>query len=208
MVRLSRHEHYYVKKPKSKRIEYKFHAVIAGIPMNFITASGIFSPRKIDLGTMTLITYMELRKESKILDLGCGYGAIGIAAAKMCPTCSVTMADINERAVDCAKKNIKINNVKNAAAKQSYFFSGLKNEVFDIVLLNPPQTAGLENCYKLIDGAYEHLNEKGNLQVVVRKRHGGERIAEHMEELFGNLEVLGKKAGYWVYKSIKTNKNK
>jgi 16S rRNA (guanine1207-N2)-methyltransferase len=203
MVRLSRHEHYFVRRPKSKKKEYKFQANIDGITYIFETASGIFSPRKIDLGTFTLINYMELKKNNKILDLGCGYGAIGIVAAKRCPTCKVVLADVNERAVDCAKKNIRLNNVKNAVAKQSYFFSGLKNEKFDIIFLNPPQSAGLEVCYKLIEGAYEHLNEGGNLQMVVRRRQGGERLAEKMEELFGNIEVIGKKAGYWVYKSVK-----
>ncbi|MCD6576371.1 MAG: class I SAM-dependent methyltransferase [Nanoarchaeota archaeon] len=203
MVRLSRHEHYFVKKPKSKKKEYKFQANINGIPLTFITASGIFSPRKIDLGTLTLITYMQFRRGDKILDLGCGYGAIGIAAAKMCPSCKVTLVDINERAVECAKKNIKINNVSNATAKQSFFFSALKNEKFNVILLNPPQTAGLEVCYKLIEGAYEHLKEGGSLQMVVRKRHGGQRLADKMEEIFGNIEVLGKKGGYWVYKSVK-----
>ncbi len=203
MVRLSRHEHYFAKKPKSKKKEYKFQAVLKGFNLEFVTASGIFSPRKIDLGTFALINFMQFRKGDKILDLGCGYGAVGIVAAKMCPSCKVVMVDINERAVACAKKNIKINNVKNVIAKQSYFFSGLKNETFDIILLNPPQTAGLDVCYKLIEGSYEHLKNGGNLQMVARKRHGGQRLAEKMEEIFGNLEVLGKKAGYWVYVSVK-----
>ena len=203
MVRLSRHEHYFVKRPRSKKKEYKFQAVIDGINYTFVTASGIFSPRKIDLGSFTLISFMELKKDSKILDLGCGYGAIGIVAAKRCPTCKVVLADVNERAVDCAKKNVKLNNIKNAVAKQSYFFSGLKNQMFDIIFLNPPQSAGLEVCYKLIECAYKHLNAGGNLQMVVRRRQGVKRLAEKMEELFGNLDVIGKKAGYWVYKSIK-----
>lgn len=203
MVRLSRHEHYFVKKPKSKKREYKFQAVLEGFKLSFVTASGIFSPRKIDLGTFSLIRFMRFKKGNRILDLGCGYGAVGIVAAKMCPSCKVIMADINERAVACAKKNIKINNAKNAVAKQSYFFSGLKDEMFDVILLNPPQSAGLEICYKLIGKSYEHLNKGGSLQVVARKRHGGQRLAEKMEDVFGNLEVFGKKAGYWVYMSRK-----
>jgi len=203
MVKLSRHEHYFVKKPKSKKREYKFQVMLEGFKLNFVTASGIFSPRKIDIGTFSLIHFMQFNKKNKMLDLGCGYGAVGIVAAKMCPSCKIVMADINERAVACAKKNIKINDVKNAVAKQSYFFSGLKNEIFDVILLNPPQSAGLEVCYELIEKSYEHLSKGGSLQIVVRKRHGGQRLSEKMEEIFGNVEVLGKKAGYWVYKSIK-----
>lgn len=205
MGKLSRHEHYYARLPKSKKKEYHFQAVLNGFNLEFFTASGIFSPRRVDLGTLTLVKYMELNKNSKILDLGCAYGAVGIVAAKMCVSCNVVMVDINERAVYSAKKNIKANAVKNAKAKQSFYFSGLKDENFDIILLNPPQSAGLEVCYKLIEASHEHLNNKGNLQLVVRKRHGGERLTEKMEEIFGNIEVIGKKAGYWVYKSIKEN---
>jgi 16S rRNA (guanine1207-N2)-methyltransferase len=203
MVKLSRHEHYYVRLPKSKKKEYHFQAVLNGFSLEFFTASGIFSPRRIDLGTLTLVKYMEIKKGSKILDLGCAYGAVGIVAAKMCASCEVVMADINERAVYSAKKNIRANGVKNAKAKQSYYFSGLKDEHFDIILLNPPQSAGLDVCYKLIEASHGHLNKGGSLQLVVRRRHGGERLTERMEEIFGNIEVVGKKAGYWVYKSVR-----
>ena len=202
-VKLARHEHYYARAPKSKKREYYFRAVLNGFNLEFFTASGIFSPRRVDLGTLTLIKYMELKKGSKILDLGCAYGTVGIVAAKTCVSCEVVMVDINERAVYSAKKNIKVNDIKNAKAKQSYYFSGLANKNFDIILLNPPQSAGLDVCYKLIELSYEHLNKDGSLQLVVRRRHGGERITERMEEVFGNIEVIGKKAGYWVYKSIK-----
>lgn len=198
-----KHQHYYSPKQTGRKKSYKFSARIHGITADFKTASGIFSPRRIDLGSMTLIKNMELMRKSRILDLGCGYGAIGIYAAKMCPTSKIVMIDINRRAVECAKSNIELNNVKNASAKQSYGFSSLKNQTFDVILFNPPQTAGLGVCFELLEESYEHLNKNGNLQIVVRRRKGGERFEEKLEELFGNVEVLGKKAGYWVYKSIK-----
>ena len=207
-MRLGPTQHYFTVHPKCKKKAYKFTATILGHKLNFATASGIFSPRDIDTGSYTLMLHMDLKARQKILDLGCGYGAIGIVAAKLFKSSEIVMVDINERAVACAKNNIRLNDIKNAVAKQSYAFSGLKGEMFDVILLNPPQTAGLEICYSLIEGSFEHLKIGGSLQVVVRRRKGGERLSGRMEELFGNVEVLGKKAGYWVYKSTRTSEEK
>ena len=202
-MKLSPTQHYFTVHPKCKKKKYKFNATILGLKLEFITASGIFSPREIDMGSYTLMLHMQLRARQRVLDLGCGYGAIGIVAAKLFRSSEIVLVDINERAVSCARGNIKTNGVTNAVAKQSFFFSGLKNELFDVILLNPPQTAGLDTCYKLIEGSLDHLNSGGSLQMVVRRRKGGERLSQKMEEVFGNVEVIGKKAGYWVYKSVK-----
>ena len=102
-----------------------------------------------------------------------------------------------------SKKNIKINDVKNASAKQSFMFSALKGKEFDTILLNPPISAGMETCYEMIEKSYEHLKEGGSLQIVAKNRKGGARLGEKMEEIFGNMSVLGKKGGFWVYMSIK-----
>jgi len=201
-MKLGRHEHYFVAKPVSKKKEYVFRTDIFGVPLTFYAASGVFSPRQIDLGTLVLIKYMQIRSGENILDFGCGYGPIGIMAAKTCKTCNVVMVDINERAVGAAKRNIRANDVKNAKAKQSFFYSGLKDEFFDVILANLPMSAGLETCYKIIEGSKEHLVPGGSLQVVSRQHKGGERLMQRMEEVFGNVEVLARKSGYWIYRSV------
>jgi len=203
MVHLSPHGHYFSKKVIRKKKEYGLRENLFGIELEFVTAAGIFSPRHIDLGSLTLTSYMQLIKDSKVLDLGCGYGVIGITAAKLCPSCKVVMVDINERAVACAKENVRINNVVNATAKQSFMFSSLKDEMFDTILLNPPISADMDVCYEMIKKSSEHLKENGTLQLVARNRKGGSRLMECMKETFGNVEVLGRKGGFWVYCSTK-----
>ncbi|MDD1475108.1 class I SAM-dependent methyltransferase, partial [Dolichospermum sp. ST_sed4] len=143
-MKLRRHEHYYTKIPKLKKKKYEITAAVEGVTLKFVAASGVFSPKKLDPGTLALIRFMQFKKGDKILDLGWGYGAIGVSVAKFCPSCTVVLTDINDKAVGCSKINIKINNVPNASAKQSHFFAALKTEMFDIIFLNPPQTAGLD----------------------------------------------------------------
>lgn len=199
---IRKNEHYFVRRPKSKKKLYKFYAKLFGLPLIFHTASGIFSPNRIDKGTQTLTKYMDIKRKSKVLDFGCGYGPVGIIVKKLFPSCEVTMVEVNERAVQCAKKNVEENNVE-AKVKQSTFYSSLKGEVFDVILANPPISAGMEVCYRIIDESYDHLNWGGSLQMVAKKRKGGRRLMERMEERFGNLEVLGRGSGYWVFSSKK-----
>jgi len=114
----------------------------------------------------------------------------------------VVMSDVNKRAVMLAKMNIKINNIK-AEIYQGSLYEKIKNNDFDVVLSNPPQTAGKEICFKLIEQSNEHLKNNGNLQLVARHNKGGKTLSKKMEEVFGNVRVIAKKSGYWVYVSKK-----
>ena len=167
--------------------------------MQFLTASGVFSLKKIDKGSLLLLEKAEIKNTTKdILDLGCGYGPIGIAIAKSFPKKQILMSDVNERAVKLAKKNIKINNVENAKAIISDGFDKIKAS-FDLILLNPPQTAGRKLCYKLIEQSKQHLNQKGTLQIVARHQKGGKQFELFLKDLFGNCKTLAKKSGYRIY---------
>jgi len=207
MVKLQRGEHYFSKVQTCKRKEYKLVSNVLGVNLVLKTASGIFSPRELDTGSLMLIKHMQLKKGGRVLDLGCGYGFIGLMAAKMCPSCKVIMVDINERAVWVTKKNIEKNEIPNASARQSHMFSSLKGELFDIILFNPPMSAGLDVCYEMITKSKEHLLPGGSLQMVARNRKGGSRLAEKMQEVFGNVDVLGKDSGFWVYISHNEQKD-
>lgn len=199
-------EHYFVEKPRSKLKLYKLECVLRNKKFTFLTSSGVFSPRRIDKGTRILVENMILPTSGKILDLGCGYGVIGIVAAKLCRNCEVYLTDINERALWLARRNIKINKVRNAKVIKSDGFSSLKGMKFDCIITNPPISAGLKLCYRLIEESKDFLRPSGILEIVARPKKGGKRLMERMLEVFGNCTTIAKKSGYRVYLSKKRKK--
>ena len=194
-------EHYYSKEQKSELNIKKIKQKINGVEFDFYTASGIFSKDKIDKGTLTLAENMILEQNSRVLDIGCGIGILGIAAAKLFDA-NVVMSDINKRAVMLAKKNVKLNNVK-AEIFQGNLYEKIKDNDFNVILSNPPQNAGKELCFKLIEQSKKYLKANGSLQLVARHNKGGKTLSKKMQEVFGNLKVIAKKSGYWVYLSVK-----
>ncbi|MDD5417337.1 MAG: methyltransferase [Candidatus Nanoarchaeia archaeon] len=195
-------EHYYSSKQDSEQRFSNFSAVLRGFNLEFKTVSGVFSLKRIDRGTQVLAKYMLIKKGT-MLDLGCGYGAIGIVYAKSCPECRVYMVDINPRAVAMAKYNAKKNKISNYKVLQSDVFSEIKDIMFDSILLNPPQTAGRDICIRMIKEAYEHMNKNGIFQMVARHNKGGKTLMECVNDTFKNVDVLAKSGGYWVYKAVK-----
>ena len=194
-------EHYYSKQQKSLLKIKKIKQKIEGIDFEFYTASGIFSKDKVDKGTLILAENMQVDEEDKVIDIGCGIGVLGIVAAKLF-NANVVMSDINERAIMLSKKNIKLNNVR-AELYNGNLFQPIKDNDFDVILSNPPQTAGKDVCFQLIKQSKNHLKKYGNLQLVARHNKGGKTLSKKMEEVFGNVKVIAKKAGYWVYLSVK-----
>lgn len=201
-------EHYFTKIPSSKIRKYKFKVFIRGVELIIVSESGVFSAKKLDKGTEVLAKYMRIEENWKILDLGCGYGVLGIVAAKLAPRGYVVLTDINKRAVKLAKINIKLNNIKNAEVRWGDLYEPVKNETFDTVVSNPPISAGLKVCYKIIEKAPRHLVEGGLLQIVARHKKGGRRLMDKMIEVFGNCEIIAREAGYCIYVSRNLHKNK
>ena len=193
-------EHYFTRRPRTPLNLRLIHTVIRGIPFKFYTGSSVFSPKKIDNGTKLLAEKMIIPKNSKVLDIGCGYGVLGIVAGKICKSCEIFMSDINERAVMLAIRNCKANGIR-ANVKSGNLYKPWKMK-FDVILSNPPMSAGKETCIEIIKGAKEHLIEGGSIQIVVKYRKGGKAIGELIKDIFGNVEVLGKKGGYRVFRAV------
>lgn len=193
-------DHYFSKRPTSAPRPRLLRLFVNGKELRFNTSSGIFSPRRIDSATLLLIENM--RASGKILDLGCGYGPIGIAAASLSPKNEVMMVEINERAAGLAHENVMLNGISNALVIESDFFEQIKGEKYDAILINPPMALGLSRIFELIGECRGHLRPKGTLQIVARHGKGGKRLEERMKEVFGNVKELAKGGGFRVYLAV------
>lgn len=194
-------EHYYTENPTSELVLFKNEFIIKKIrkQISFYSASGVFGIKKVDKGSELLINKAYIKAGQKVLDLGCGYGIIGVSIKLIEPTTEIIFSDINNRALDITKKNLSLNNVQGKVIHSDGFNN--INEKFDVILLNPPQTAGKDLCLKLIRESKDHLNKKGSLQFVARHKKGGETLAIYMKEVFNNIKELGKGSGFRVYYS-------
>jgi len=173
----------------------------------FVTARGVFSRKRLDRGTRLLIEEMVLPDRGVILDVGCGYGPIGIAAAVFNPSLSVVMTDLNKRAVKLAKRNIGRNRVSNVEVFQGWLYEPVNHLSFDAVLSNPPISAGFEKVIiPLLEGAYEHLKSGGSLQIVGSRSSGVKKMGSLMSGIFGNVEIVARGSGYRVLLSKKVTR--
>ena len=188
-------DHYFSDAPSSKIKLYTIKTNLRNQNFEFSTSSGIFSPKNIDKGTRLLIDTMQLPDEGNILDLGTGYGAIGIVVASIALNCQVYMIDRNERAIWLAKENIKKNAIVNAEARVGGL-EAVKNLKFSSILSNPPLAIGYENLNSLFSSIPEYFDKKCTLQMVLRKTH--QKVISMMENIFTNVNVLKKKSGYLI----------
>jgi len=195
-------EHYYTQKPTVSHDENKVHFKVKDIELELITDAGVFSKRRVDFGSNLLINSVP-QTTGKILDLGCGYGVIGISLSLLNPSSDVTMVDINERAVELANRNIKLNNIKNAKAIQSDGFEKVVGK-FDVIVSNPPIRAGKKVIYPLFEQSIDFLNTNGAIYLVIQKKQGANSAFDKLESIYGNCEVINKDAGYWILKSTKS----
>ncbi len=191
-------EHYFATTPKSKAKFGIVHARLRGEPFGFLTASSVFSKKQVDLGTRLLIDAMALPETDAVLDVGCGYGAVGIVAAASNSRLHVVMTDVNMRAVRLARKNIKINRVHNAEVRCGYLYEPVKDLTFNCVLSNPPVSAGMETVKAIITEAPKVMAHKATFQMVIRSKIGAKTLPLIFSETFGNCQVLARKSGYRV----------
>ncbi len=197
-------EHYYSNKPQVESNPRRWNFNLRGFSFVFETDTGVFSKSEVDFGSRVLIDSFEMPTiEGCILDVGCGYGPIGLSIAKGYPDRIIHMMDVNERAVNLAKKNAQLNGVQNVQIYESDALSAVQEEQVAVVLTNPPIRAGKDTIFRFYDEAYKKLVVSGELWIVIQKKQGAPSTVAHLEEAFSEVKVVEKKKGYWIIKAIK-----
>jgi 16S rRNA (guanine1207-N2)-methyltransferase len=194
-------EHYYSKNPSAKHDEQTIQARLRGRAYTFTTDAGVFSREGVDFGSRLLIETMELAPNAEVLDVGCGYGPIGLAAAHAAPEGHVVMIDINERAVELARRNAEKNGIRNVTVLQSDLFEQVKGRRFDAVLTNPPIRAGKETVHRIFAEACEALKPGGSLWVVIQKKQGAPSAFAKLETIYSDVQEVNRDKGYKVFRA-------
>jgi 16S rRNA (guanine1207-N2)-methyltransferase len=198
-------QHYYSNEPQVESNPRMWTFTLRNKDFHFTSDSGVFSKKEVDFGSRLLIETFGDNPSIKgpILDVGCGYGPIGLAIAEICKNRLIHMVDINERAIELSKNNAKTNNLSNVKIYSSNIYEAVEESEFSAILSNPPIRAGKNVVHEILSGAYEKLCEGGSLWIVIQKKQGAPSAFAKMEEVFGNAETIEKKKGYQIIKSVK-----
>jgi 16S rRNA (guanine1207-N2)-methyltransferase len=179
-----------------------FDFTLKGNNLKFTSDSGVFSKQTIDFGSRVLIEAIDFSNvpQGNILDVGCGYGPIGLALAKNQSTRQVTMTDVNLRALDLAKKNAQANNIENVEIFESNVYEQISDK-YALVVSNPPIRAGKDVVSGIIAKAQEHLLDNGELWIVIQKKQGAPSAKKLMKDTYGNVDVVTRDKGYYILRS-------
>ena len=182
---------YFATNPDAKHDEHLVDYHIDDIDLKFTTDAGVFSKLRIDYGSGVLIKTMKdlTFPKAGILDVGTGYGPMGLFAAKFWPEQEVDMVDVNERALDLARRNAKFNQINNVNIYQSDIYEQVDKK-YGLVITNPPIRAGKKVVDQILSEAKEHLVENGILLVVIQKKQGASSAKKLMTKVYGNCEIL------------------
>ena len=176
---------------ESKEVTTK--CIIKNTELTLITDNGVFSKKGLDFGTRTLLETIKNVK-GQVLDFGCGYGPIGIYLKKTFDV-EVDAIDINERAMNLAKKNAELNKV-NINIFESNIYENVKNK-YDYIVTNPPIRVGKKILYQILFEAKEHLSINGELWLVIHKDQGAKTLAKDLEKEY-TVEIKEKNKGFYI----------
>lgn len=198
-------EHYYAKNPTVKSNPTEWTTEIRGKTLRFKTDTGVFSKGVVDFGSRLLVESFDLPSslEGAILDVGCGYGPIGLTIAASFPERQVQMVDVNERALRLAAENAQLNCLSNTVIFESDALTSVQRKDFAAIVTNPPIRAGKETIFRIYEGAYDKLKQHGELWIVIQKKQGAPSTQAFLMEKFGNVDVVEKKKGYFILKAKK-----
>jgi 16S rRNA (guanine1207-N2)-methyltransferase len=197
--------HYFTPNPNAEHDLKLIETSLRGYHLRFYTDAGVFSKSEVDFGSRVLISTMNIPPGASVLDMGCGWGPIGITAALLNPTGQVLLVDVNARALELAERNIALNGVKNATTRESSIYASLTGQKFDCILTNPPIRAGKEVVHSMFEGAVEHLNPGGSLWVVIQKKQGAPSAEKRLRDLFPQVYIREREKGYYIFEAVRAS---
>ncbi|EIQ7125644.1 class I SAM-dependent methyltransferase [Enterococcus faecalis] len=196
--------HYYTENPELAHDLESWSFPLRGRTFQFTTDSGIFSRGTVDYGSRVLIDAFEWENlpAGRLLDVGCGYGPIGLSLAAATGRL-VEMVDVNQRAVGLAQMNAQRNQITTVDIHSSNVYETLNETTYAAIVSNPPIRAGKKVVHGILTGAFPLLKVGGTLTVVIQKKQGAPSAEKKMAEVFGNVEIVTKDKGYYILRSVK-----
>lgn len=191
-------DHYYTENPASAHDERRVAVRALGQALTFTTDAGVFSRDGLDRGTEVLLNALP-PLSGRVLDLGCGWGAVGVALGKANPALKIVMTDVNARAAELSRRNARDNGVT-ATVVQGDGFEAVTGR-FDAIVTNPPIRAGKAVIYGLFERARDYLTPGGALYIVIRKQQGAPSALKFLKERYASVEILDREAGFWVLRA-------
>ena len=197
--------HYFQDDPNLASNYKKISFEVNGITMQLQTDNGVFSKNRVDEGSLAFLkVILPLNLGKNILDLGCGYGTIGLTLAIAKKEARVTLADVNTRALALCKRNADAYDLgQRVTILQSDIYEKIEGP-YDSIVVNPPIRAGKAVTYRMYEESKQYLIDGGSLFIVIRKAQGAESAAKYIESIFGNIKLLDRHKGYHIYQAVKS----
>jgi len=200
--------HYFDENPQTEHKTAEFQVRLSGIDFTFQTDSSVFSRQRLDFGSQLLLETVskDIKPYGRLLDLGCGYGPVGIVMKRLFPALEVVLCDVNARALELSRSNARRNHAQYLDFVRSDGLQSVKGD-FDLIMTNPPIRAGKQVVHRFFTEAASRLRPAGRLYVVIQKKQGAPSALKRLQELFGKVEVIEREAGYWIIKAMESLAN-
>ncbi|WP_125767505.1 class I SAM-dependent methyltransferase [Lapidilactobacillus wuchangensis] len=184
-----------------------FNFDLLGHQLQLTTDAGVFSRERVDYGSVVLLNavapFLPQQGTFKVLDLGCGYGPIGLSIAKAFPQAQVTMVDVNQRALDLAQENAKVNQVsEQVEILLSDGYQALSKTDFDFILTNPPIRAGKQVVNRLLSESLNYLTKQGQFFAVMQKKQGAPSALKLLQSIYDQAEIVKRDKGYYILRGL------
>lgn len=193
--------HYFAPRPQTPSRPREVELQFRGRRYRFLTDRGVFSYGRVDRGTRLLLEALEVGPRDEVLDLGCGYGVVGVVAATLAPEGKVVMVDVNARAVELARENARRHGLGNVEVLEGDLYGPVGGRRFDVIVTNPPIRAGRAVVRAVVEGAVRHLKPHGRFYLVARTAQGAKTLGKMVAEVFGQVEEVERGGGYRVYRA-------